>query len=148
MQVTKFKINENNQKSILNFLAINYPNYKILSENQYDFLINGQRYNSDVDPVSKRGKTVRLELEGEGLTLELPIEYLNKPAVSVIPVYLNQTDSINIECIFESAKKEKTSYRQPEKVVSFQNFEIRDGRVIRRENSGLVGNENIIIIKA
>lgn len=148
MTLSKIKITQDNQKSILNFLAINYPGYKILSEKEYDFYRNGQRYNSDIDPISKNGKTVRLELEGEGLTLELPIEYLNKPRTSVIPVYLNESDSINIECIFDSAKKEKISYRQPEKVVSFENFEIRDGKVIRKHNHSLLNNENIIIIKA
>ena len=149
MTISNIKITASNKKQILDYLAINHPNYKILNETEYSFLRNGRRYNSDVEMSSKSGKTIQLELEGEGLTLELPIELLRKPATSVIPVYITEEDCVNIEVVFNEAMKQKVNYgAEAEKVTSFQNFEIRNGKVIPRSNRRIMDAENIIIVKA
>ena len=149
MTVSKIQITDNNQKSILNYLAINHPTYRILREDEYEVSRNGQRYGTDRELLSSKGKTVRIQLEEGGLAIELPIELLSKPNTSVIPVYITESEVLNLEEIFDAAKKEKVSYAQPEKVLSFENFEIRGGQIVpRRKGANLMYGENVIIIKS
>lgn len=147
MTVTKIEITNQNEKAINDYLRINHPSYKLVKEDEYEFHGKNGRYNSDREPLSKRLQTVRLELEGEDLVLELPLSTIARPTAAVIPVYLTQTDCIDLGSIIQVEKK-PTFPREAEKVLSFHNFEVRDGKVVRRTNNRLVGTESIIIVKA
>lgn len=146
MTITRIPTDNNNEKAILDFLNINYPGYKFLNEGEYRFYRNGKPYSGDVEVFEKGKKTVRIDFKGDdGLSLELPIELLRVPKTSVVPVYLNEDDCFHLN-IFTEAQKAKPSYAS-EKVISYKNFEIRNGNIIPR-NHKLLDAENIFIIEA
>lgn len=133
-------------RNIMNFLHINYPGFKILNEKQYNVYKNGIRYEMD-EPMAE-GKTVRLEIGSEGLAIDVPIEALKKPNISVIPVYIAENTAIDLGSVLEKFKGQKVDYATPaQKVYSFENWEMRDGKVVVREKS-MLNNDNIIIIQA
>lgn len=148
MSISRIKITDSNREDIIAYLAINYPNHKLLTENDYKFSRQGRRYNNEIQ-FNTGGKTVRIELENEdGLELEIPIEFLRRPKTTVIPVFITEEDCIDLGAMFRMEKNEKISYAQPEKVVSFKNFEIRNGEVVKRNNGRIMNEENLIIIHA
>lgn len=134
-------------QNLLDFLSINYPGYRFITEGQYSIHKDGVKYVADTDKVYE-GKTVRLEIGNEGLTLELPIETLKKPNISVIPVYLSEDKMVDLNCVFDSYKSRKVDYASnAEKVHSFENWEMRNGQIYIR-NKKMINNDNIIIIEA
>jgi hypothetical protein len=149
MNVTNINLGRSEQSvaNVLNFLNINYPGFKFLKENQYDIYRNNVRYNQDEPAIE--GKTVRIDLMDEGISFNVPIEAIKKPSVSVIPVFIDESNAINLECVFEQHKGKKIDYASnSQKVHSFENFEIRNGKVVPRSGRQLMNGDNIIIIRA
>ena len=132
--------------NILNFLHINYPVFKFLTEKEYNINHNGVRYEMDENLLD--GITVRLSIGDEGLSIDVPIDVLKKPNVSVIPVYIAENTAVDLNCVFDKFKGQKVNYgANAEKVYSFQNWEMRDGKVVVRDR-GMMNKDIIIIIKS
>ena len=149
MKVTNINLGRNEQDAanVLNFLNINYPGFKFLKENQYDTYRNNVRYEKD-EPMIE-GKTVRIDLMDEGLSFCVPVETLRKPNVSVIPVFISEDTVVDLNCVFDQFKGNKANYGGvSQKVHSFENFEIRNGKVVRREGRQLLNGDNVIIIRS
>ena len=148
MSITNIKITEANEKSIANYLALNHPGYRILKEDEYQFAVNGQRFRPEIKMSTNKLATVSLGTE-EGIELTFPIELFRKPSTAVIPVLLTEDGDMNIEFVIDNSRKEKaTLLGNADTVHSFQNFEIRNGRFQARTNNKLMGEHNLLIIKA
>lgn len=147
MTVSKINIDAHNKKDILAFLAINHPTHKWLNEKEYQFQIEGKPYVKPLGIEFAETKAVTLILEN-GVSLKLPISAITKPNVSVIAAELTNEDCVDLTVEFNDARKEKFTGLSSEKVLSYANFEIRNGVVHRRNDKSLIGEGNVYIIKA
>lgn len=148
MSITRIKVTEGNEKQIVDYLALNHPTYRILKQDEYQFEVNGSKFRNEMQMVPGKKVTVSLETQ-EGIDLTFPLELLRKPCTSVIPVFMTEDGDMDLEFIFQDAKKEKQQFLgNSEKVHSFQNFEIRNGKVVLRTNNKFMNEGSLIIIKA
>ncbi len=143
--ITRIAVNNENRNAVLNYIKVNHPNY-VLVENyevidrERAFLSN--KAEDNLNGVS--GPVIMIEMEGD-LTLKIRKEDYQKKGNKIIPVYLTERDFIDMNTFYSEALCDMKNIMPAEKVYSFKNFEIRNGRVHTRENNVRSGEAVFII---
>lgn len=143
--IARITVTDENRDNVLNFIKINHPNY-VLVDN-YEVIDREKRYFSDkaFETQGIEGPAVIVEMEGD-LSIKIKKEDYAKKGNKLIPLYLSENDFVDVFPAYNEYLRELKGIQPCEKVVSFKNFEVRNGQVVKREPN-LRSGETVFIVR-
>lgn len=144
-KIARIVVNDENRDQVMNYIKINFPNYVMVDN--YEIVNGERRFLSDKALLNNglQGPTIAIEMEGD-VTIKVKKEDYQKPGRKIVPVFLTEEDHVDTcQTCNEILREIRTINAPVDKVQSFQNFEIRNGRVHVREHSLNVGEQIFII---
>lgn len=143
--VTRISVSEVNRENVLNYIKINHPNYVLVDTYEMQDRDRVFLSNRAEELNGLNGPVVVIEMDGD-VTLKIRKEDYQKKGNKIIPVYLTEQDFCDLNPCYKEMIAEIKNVMPAEKVYSFKNFEIRNGKVHQRENN-IRSGETVFIVR-